>query len=123
MHYFFQETFKRVLLIEAKVPIINLMVPKYGIEVDISCNTIEGIRNTHLLRSYALLDWRVRPLVVTVKAWARSKGINDSKDNSFSSYTLALMVIHFLQCKYTLGILIWKFTPFFFLEIIDFFTD
>ena len=99
------------------------MVPKYGIEVDISCNTIEGIRNTHLLRSYALLDWRVRPLVVTVKAWARSKGINDSKDNSFSSYTLALMVIHFLQCKYTLGILIWKFTPFFFLEIIDFFTD
>ena len=44
------------------------------------------------------MDWRVRPLVVGIKTWAKNEGINDAKFSTISSYTLTLMIIHFLQC-------------------------
>ena len=43
------------------------------------------------------VDWRVRPLVVVVKLWAREHEINDAKSMTISSYSLTLMVIHYLQ--------------------------
>ena len=47
---------------------------------------------------YFAVDWRVRPLVLVVKLWAQSQNINDAKNMTISSYSLVLMVIHFLQC-------------------------
>lgn len=41
----------------------------------------------------------MRPLVLVVKLWAQRYGINDAKNMTLSSYSLALMVINFLQCK------------------------
>lgn len=46
-----------------------------------------------------LVDWRVRPLVLVVKLWAQCQEINDAKNMTISSYSLVLMVIHFLQCE------------------------
>ena len=43
------------------------------------------------------MDWRVRPLVLAIKTWAKNEGINDAKFSTISSYTLTLMVLHFLQ--------------------------
>lgn len=43
-------------------------------------------------------DWRVRPLVVCVKVWAAGENINCARDGTISSYSLALMLIHYLQC-------------------------
>lgn len=43
-------------------------------------------------------DWRVRPLVVVVKMWAKRHDINSARYNTLSSYGLCLMVINFLQC-------------------------
>lgn len=45
------------------------------------------------------VDWRVRPLVLVVKMWAHCQHINDARRMTISSYSLVLMVIHFLQCK------------------------
>lgn len=89
-------------LIQAKVPILKFSDRKRYLEVDLNCNNSVGIRNTHLLRCYANMDWRVRPLVLIVKLWARHHHINDAKNMTISSYSLALMVIHYLQCKYKL---------------------
>ena len=36
------------------------------------------IRNTNLLYVYSQMDWRVRPLMTAIKAWAKSKGINEA---------------------------------------------
>lgn len=44
------------------------------------------------------MDWRIRPLVLLVKLWARAHNINDAKNMTISSYSFTLMVIHFLQC-------------------------
>lgn len=44
------------------------------------------------------MDWRLRPLALVVKLWAQFHHINNAKDSTISSYSLVLMVIHFLQC-------------------------
>ncbi|KAK5650983.1 hypothetical protein RI129_002012 [Pyrocoelia pectoralis] len=85
-------------VIHAKVPILKFKTTEHGFEVDLNCNNTVGIRNTHLLHCYTQLDWRVKPLVIIVKLWAQVNGINDAKNMTISSYSLALMVIHFLQC-------------------------
>ena len=43
------------------------------------------------------MDWRVRPLVLAVKDWAKAAGINEARFSTLSSYCLTLMVLHFLQ--------------------------
>ena len=47
------------------------------------------------------VDQRVRPLVMFVKHWAKFQNINDASQGTISSYSLVLMVIHYLQCKIT----------------------
>ncbi|CAH1992040.1 unnamed protein product [Acanthoscelides obtectus] len=88
-------------VILAKVPILKFKDKETGFEIDLNCNNSVGIRNTHMLHCYARLDWRVRPLVVAIKLWAQSNAINDAKNMTVSSYSWALMVIHFLQCGVT----------------------
>ncbi|CAK9799003.1 Poly(A) RNA polymerase gld-2 homolog A [Anthophora quadrimaculata] len=90
-------------LIQAKVPILKFHDSIQNLEVDLNCNNAVGIRNTHLLYCYSRIDWRVRPLVLVVKLWAQFQNINDAKNMTISSYSLVLMVIHFLQCTYTLS--------------------
>ncbi|XP_076635181.1 poly(A) RNA polymerase gld-2 homolog A isoform X1 [Colletes latitarsis] len=85
-------------LIQAKVPILKFHDSIQNLEVDLNCNNAVGIRNTHLLYCYSQIDWRVRPLVLVIKLWAQSQNINDAKNMTISSYSLVLMVIHFLQC-------------------------
>lgn len=45
------------------------------------------------------VDWRVSCLVLFVKHWAKAQNINDASHGTISSYSLVLMVIHYLQCK------------------------
>ncbi|CAJ0927596.1 unnamed protein product, partial [Mesorhabditis belari] len=87
-------------LIFAKVPILRIkfQAPYSDIIVDLNVNNSVAIRNTHLLSYYSNFDWRIRPLVTIVKEWAKRKGINDANQSSFTSYSLVLMVIHYLQC-------------------------
>ena len=40
----------------------------------------------------------MRPLVVALKKWAKNNNINEASLQTLSSYTLCLMVIHYLQC-------------------------
>lgn len=92
------EFVEKLELIQAKVPLLKFRDSKQGLQVDLNCNNSVGIRNTHLLYCYGQLDWRVKPLVLVVKLWAQWHNINDAKNMTISSYSLALMVIHFLQC-------------------------
>ncbi|KAJ0174933.1 hypothetical protein K1T71_009074 [Dendrolimus kikuchii] len=85
-------------LIQAKVPIVKFRDTQHGLSVDLNCNNVVGIKNTSLLRCFAKSDWRVRPLVALAKLWARAHDINDARQRTLSSYSLTLMVLHFLQC-------------------------
>ncbi|EDV45985.1 poly(A) RNA polymerase gld-2 homolog B [Drosophila erecta] len=91
------EVFQDFNLIEARVPILRFKDITNGIEVDLNFNNCVGIKNTYLLQLYAQMDWRTRPLVVIVKLWAQYHDINDAKRMTISSYSLVLMVLHYLQ--------------------------
>ncbi|XP_035409435.1 poly(A) RNA polymerase GLD2 isoform X1 [Cygnus atratus] len=88
---------ERPQLIRAKVPIVKFRDKVSCMEFDLNVNNIVGIRNTFLLRTYAYIEKRVRPLVVVVKKWASFHDINDASRGTLNSYSLVLMVLHYLQ--------------------------
>ncbi|XP_041792684.1 poly(A) RNA polymerase GLD2 [Chelmon rostratus] len=88
---------ERIQLIRAKVPILRFKEKGSDLEFDLNVNNTVGIRNTFLLRSYAYADLRIRPMILVVKKWARHNQINDASKGTLSSYTLVLMVLHYLQ--------------------------
>uniref|UniRef100_A0A8C5N2F1 polynucleotide adenylyltransferase n=1 Tax=Leptobrachium leishanense TaxID=445787 RepID=A0A8C5N2F1_9ANUR len=90
---------ERPQLIRAKVPIVKFRDKISGVEFDLNVNNVVGIRNTFLLRSYAHIEGRVRPLVLVAKKWASHHGINDASRGTLSSYSLVLMVLHYLQTR------------------------
>lgn len=89
--------FENFHLIQAKVPILRFKDNFNALEVDLNFNNCVGIRNTHLLYCYQQMDWRLKPLAVIVKLWAQFHHINNAKNMTISSYSLVLMVIHYLQ--------------------------
>eukprot|EP00088_Acartia_fossae_P032083 TRINITY_DN32899_c0_g1_i1.p1 TRINITY_DN32899_c0_g1~~TRINITY_DN32899_c0_g1_i1.p1 ORF type:complete len:516 (-),score=114.26 TRINITY_DN32899_c0_g1_i1:429-1976(-) len=86
-----------ILLVPAKVPILKFKETVANIDVDFSVDNHTSIRNTHLLFYYSLVDYRVRPLVIAVKRWAKRHNLNDASSQTISSYGWTLMVIHYLQ--------------------------
>lgn len=86
-----------VRLIEAKVPILKFKDKLFNIEVDLNINNIVGISNTEMVKQYTRIDWRVKPLAITIKSWANFNQINNAYQKTVSSYTLILMLIHYLQ--------------------------
>ncbi|XP_070541843.1 poly(A) RNA polymerase GLD2-like [Ptychodera flava] len=89
--------FQRMSVIRARVPILRFTDMRSGLDCDININNATGIRNTHLLQVYAKMDWRVAPLVMVIKHWASAHDINDASQSTLSSYSLALMALHYLQ--------------------------
>jgi hypothetical protein len=49
------------------------------------------------VHNYLSVDVRIPPLVIAVKAWAKSHDINSAFQGSLSSYLLVTMIIYFLQ--------------------------
>ncbi|NXP06743.1 GLD2 polymerase, partial [Thinocorus orbignyianus] len=88
---------ERPQLIRAKVPIVKFRDKVSRVEFDLNVNNVVGIRNTFLLRTYACIENRVRPLVLVVKKWASFHEINDASRGTLNSYSLVLMVLHYLQ--------------------------
>ncbi|PIK43707.1 hypothetical protein BSL78_19441 [Apostichopus japonicus] len=100
IHQYMRANFSYVsksCVIYAKVPIMRFTDRITGIECDININNITGIRNTHLLQAYSKVDRRVVPLVLWIKYWAKTNQINDASQGTLSSYSLVLLVLHYLQ--------------------------
>ncbi|KAF8513086.1 hypothetical protein JB92DRAFT_2925360 [Gautieria morchelliformis] len=97
--------FNQVLPIpKATVPIVKFRDPATGLECDLNTNDRLGLWNTRLISTYCdLHSDLVRPMIMIIKRWAKSHGLNDPSGRSgpvtFSSYALVLMVIGFLQVK------------------------
>lgn len=104
----------QVEIISAKVPILQVRfkAPYEKIVVDLNVNNSVTIYNSYLLHYYSscnflywfikltsfLDDPRIRPLFCAIKAWAKEEGINDARQSTLTSYSLVMMVIHYLQC-------------------------
>lgn len=85
-------------VIRAKVPILRFTDTVCGLSVDLNINNAPGIQNTQLLSAYSTKDERVKPLGIAVKVWAKANDINNASQQTLSSYSLIIMLLHYLQC-------------------------
>ncbi|CAD7936089.1 unnamed protein product [Amoebophrya sp. A25] len=102
------------LVLEARVPIVKCHVQQqirntlpcmleHGISsFDISV-LVEGeffvLQNSALVRSVLLADERYRMLAVLVKRYAKQMGIRSAWEGTLSSYSYALLVLHFIHMR------------------------
>ncbi|KAE9370803.1 caffeine-induced death protein-like protein [Stipitochalara longipes BDJ] len=76
----------------------HLEFPKadIGIQCDINFSAHLALHNTQLLRCYSHTDPRVKAMILFIKHWAKSRGINTPYRGTLSSYGYVLMVLHYL---------------------------
>jgi len=93
------ERFKSAVAVaNARTPIVQLRERLTRIKCDINVGSSMGVRNTEFLAFCSVLDERFRTLVIILKYFCREQGITGSgKGNHLNNYTLALMVLFFLQ--------------------------
>ncbi|GAA5917792.1 hypothetical protein JCM8208_002799 [Rhodotorula glutinis] len=97
-----QETnFYVKMLPRARIPIIKLTMPASpacpaGVACDIGFENRLALENTRLLLTYAMVDSRLRTLVLFLKVWTKRRKINNPYRGTLSSYGYVLLVIHFL---------------------------
>lgn len=65
--------------------------------IDVTFYNFLGVANSRLQLWYASLDDRVKQLAFLVKNWAKANRLYYSGSRKFNSYSLNLMVIHYLQ--------------------------
>ncbi|KAF2592022.1 hypothetical protein F2Q70_00041104 [Brassica cretica] len=82
----------------ARVPIVKGFSIDYpNIPFDVSIDNVKGIMKSKFFRWISGIDSRFRHLVLLVKQWAKTHDINSSRDGTFNSYSLCLLVIFHLQ--------------------------
>jgi DNA polymerase sigma len=81
----------------ARVPIVRVCDPVCGLSADISVNNRLPLANTLLLRTYTLIDERVRQLCYLVKRWAKQRGLAEAFHHTPSSYAWVNLVLFFCQ--------------------------
>ncbi|GAA5878104.1 hypothetical protein JCM16303_002847 [Sporobolomyces ruberrimus] len=89
------------MLPRARIPIIKLTMPATpaipeGMACDIGFENRLALENTRLLLTYAMVDTRVRTLVLFLKVWTKRRKLNSPYRGTLSSYGYVLLVIHFL---------------------------
>lgn len=81
----------------ATVPIVKLKEDNSGIESDISVCLTQSVVKTNLIKKYVAIDWRVKPLVLSIKHWVKSRKLSNTHRGDLNSFGFTLMIIHYLQ--------------------------
>jgi hypothetical protein len=82
--------------------LVKFMDPNTGLDCDINVNDQLGAINSDLLRTYCDVSPVLRTMIRVIKGWAKPLGLNNPTGRggggmTFSSYTLTLMTVAFLQ--------------------------
>ncbi|KAH3744000.1 poly(A) RNA polymerase, mitochondrial [Pelomyxa schiedti] len=89
-----------VVVAEARVPIIRQTKMKGDdIAFDVVLDRNHGIHNSQLLSDYFSIKKTVWTLGFALKLWGKACGIVNSKKGLFSSYSLGLLLLFFLQTR------------------------
>lgn len=100
MYHFIPGVFNVRKILEARVPIIKFRYDYTHTECDLSATNMTAIYMTELLNLYGEIDWRVRPLVIAIRVWAKSQEItSDFPGPWITNFALTLLVLFYLQQK------------------------
>jgi len=87
-------------IIKARTPIVKLFDRKSRIKIDINVTCEMGVKNSQFLNYCRKLDKRCEQLVRIIKYYCYCHDITGSgPGNHFTSYSIVLMVIFYLQVK------------------------
>ncbi len=62
----------------AKVPIVKIFDPNLELYCDMNVNNTLALENTRMIKTYVMVDSRVRPLAMIIKHWAKRRAVNDA---------------------------------------------
>ncbi|XP_076233825.1 mitochondrial poly(A) polymerase [Calliopsis andreniformis] len=89
---------KRIL--QARVPIIKFKNEFTNMQCDLSSTNMTALYMSELLFIYGEIDERVRPLVCTIRKWAKFNNVtHDIPGPWITNFSLTLLIMFFLQLK------------------------
>ncbi|KAJ1964010.1 hypothetical protein GGI12_001703 [Dipsacomyces acuminosporus] len=84
----------------ARVPIVKAWDPELRTASDINVNNTIALHNTRMIQTFVAIDARVRPFVMAIKHWTKSREINDAAfGGTLSPYAWVNLAINFLQTR------------------------
>uniref|UniRef100_A0A6V7HSU0 C2H2-type domain-containing protein n=1 Tax=Bracon brevicornis TaxID=1563983 RepID=A0A6V7HSU0_9HYME len=85
------------VILDARVPIVKLTHRPTAIECDVSSSSSITVENTKLIKKYCEVFPNCRKMIIFMKNWMGNCDLTGS--NGINSYSIAWMVIFFLQQK------------------------
>lgn len=83
---------------QARVPIVKYSQDFVGVECDLAVSNETAVNMSELLYIFGNFDYRVRPLVFTIKMWAREINLtSDIPGRWITNFSLTLLVLFYLQ--------------------------
>lgn len=87
-------------ILEARVPIIKFCNSYTNMKCDLSSTNRIALQMSELLYIYGQLDWRIRPLVCTIRKWARFMNLTKEHPGQWiTNFSLTLLIIFYLQTR------------------------
>ncbi|XP_073485947.1 poly(A) RNA polymerase, mitochondrial [Aquarana catesbeiana] len=85
-------------ILSARCPLVRFYHQSTGLHCDLTADNRIALRSSELLYIFGNIDSRVRPLVFTLRCWARVHGITSSVSGHWiTNFSLTTMILFFLQ--------------------------
>uniref|UniRef100_A0A1I7TAG7 PAP-associated domain-containing protein n=1 Tax=Caenorhabditis tropicalis TaxID=1561998 RepID=A0A1I7TAG7_9PELO len=89
--------FDKLQVTRGTIPVLKMVHVKTAVEVDVTIDNEAPKANTKLLATYGQIDERFSKLCRGVKKWASETGVENSKWGRLNSFSICLLLVHFLQ--------------------------
>jgi len=95
-------------LINAKVPLIKFTERASNAQVDLSCNSIDGLRNSQAIRFALASRVELQPLLLVLKSMLKQRGLNETFNGGIGSYLLFCMTLARIEPRVGARAMLWS---------------